>query len=483
MRRVIAWFRSHPLTTGLLLFVGVIFSLHLFANWRAEVRWQRYCTEARARGVKLTLTEFATPEIPDAENFAALPMFRAIFNGGVQRPLELPSVSGARPSLPDLIKGEKMDWPAFQKYCQDAGWISEATDSPPRDVLRGLEHYAPQFQQWREWPDRPKCRFPLELDKGFAMPLPHLSTLMDAAKHFSLRMRAHLTLGDSAAAYVDFRDGSQAYRALRGEPTFISGLVRISVLTTMLNGVGEGMRDRAWNEAELKKIDAEMATISIWPDYLFAIASERAFGNWVFDRLATSSPRQRSSILNNSGGIPGLNYPVALLSLIPKRLFRDNQLRQNQYFDELAARVTQDGQHFDPDLPTPSDTEHMTGFLDQYYFFLCRLSQPVYGEVIKRYVSLQTRLDEARLAIALERFHLARGTYPETLTELVPEFIPAIPADTYSKKALIYRRQQGATFLLYGVGENRTDDGGVINPKLVERRQLDEIWIYAPPPQ
>jgi hypothetical protein len=64
---------------------------------------------------------------------------------------------------------------------------------------------------------------------------------------------------------------------------------------------------------------------------------------------------------------------------------------------------------------------------------------------------------------------------------LVPEFIEAVPAETYSRQPMIYRPQDGGTFLLYGVGENRQDDGGVIDPKLSERRQRDDIWLCAPP--
>ncbi len=205
MRKVSAWLRSHPLTTIFLAIAGFAFGMHFFANWRAEVRWQRYCVAARARGVKMTLAEFAPPEIPDAENFAALPMFKAIFSGGVQHPMELPVPPGGtsqRPKFGDAVKGERIDWKAWQKFCVDVKWISVPTVDPVRDVLRGLEHYAPQFKEWSEWRTRPKCRFPLELDKGYAMSFPHLGALQDAAKLFALRMRAHLSVGDSAAAYT-----------------------------------------------------------------------------------------------------------------------------------------------------------------------------------------------------------------------------------------------------------------------------------------
>ena len=147
MRKIAAWFRTHPLTSMGLAIIALAVATHLFANWRAEVRWQNYCTAARARGVKLTLAEFAPPEIPDAENFAALPMFKTLFSGGPQ-PLELPLVNNTRPDFGNAVKGERIDWRAWQKFCKDARWIAETTDDAPRDVLRGLENYAPQFARY-----------------------------------------------------------------------------------------------------------------------------------------------------------------------------------------------------------------------------------------------------------------------------------------------------------------------------------------------
>ena len=484
MRRVFAWFRSHPLTTIFLVLIGFAVGTHLFANWRAEVRWQRYCAAARARGVKLTLAEFAPPEIPDAENFAKIPMLRAIFTGGVQRQMELPVVSGKRPYLGNVTKGERIDWKEWQKFCQDAGWISETTGEPARDVIHGLEHYASQFKEWSEWHTRPQCRFPLDLQKGVAMPLPHLSALQDAARLFALRMRAHLAVGDSAAAYADFQDGFQTYRALHDEPTLIAGLVRISAIASLCNAVGDGLRDHAWEEPELRKLESDLASPRVWKDYRLSLASERGFANWIGDALAGPSSEDRTDMLNgmSATGLSPRSTPSTPLLLIPKRVFRDNQLRHNQYIDEMLARASEDGKGFDPDGPLPSSPENLTGILDPYYFFIFRLLAPGFSEAQNRFVHVQTLLDETRLACALERFRLARGAYPEKLAELVPDFIAEVPLDTYSHQPLIYRRKDGGTFSLYGVGKNHTDDGGKIDPKQSENRQLDDVWPYAPPP-
>ena len=334
MRKLSAWIQSHPILAMLGAFTALFLVSHFYLNWRAERRWQAYAEAARARGVKLHLTDFERPEIPDAENFAALPMMRAVFTGSLKSPMALP---GSRwPTFGDARKGERMDWEKWQAYFKDAGFIAETTDSPPRDVLRALEHYAPQFQEWSEWKTRPRCRFPLDLKLGAAMTQPHIGSFQEAASLFSLRMRAHLALGDSSAACADFRDGFQAYRALVEEPTLICGLVRMSVLSILIDGIGEGIADHAWAPSELAQIDADMATIRLWEDYRLSVSSDRGITNWTHEILLNSSLWKRSRLWTGLGSF-GTGTSGVVLACIPNRIYRDNQLRGNHYFDEMLA--------------------------------------------------------------------------------------------------------------------------------------------------
>jgi hypothetical protein len=478
MHKPSAWIRSRPLITVFLAAATIGLGFHLFANWRAERRWQAYAAEARTRGVKLALTEFAPLEIPDAENFAALPMMRAIFANGAKSPMALPEKG--RPSFGNPLKGERFDWEKWQKFFKEAGFISEITNSPPRDVLRALEHYTPQFEEWSQRTTRTRCRFALDLKAGTAMRSPHLGLFQDASKLFSLRMRAHLALGEPTAAYDDFRGGFHAYRALAEEPTLISGLVRIALLTVLTDAIRDGLNDHAWRESELRNIDADLATIRIWEDYTRAFSSERGFGNVGSDELLAMSPLGRARKMSTLWEGPFTAQPPPFKSwigaLVPDRLIRDDQLRENRYMDELLACVSTDGMSFDPDSPTPSDANHMTES-EAHYFSLFKDSAPIFAEVAQRYVFVQTRLDQAHLAIALERFGLIRGVTPETLTELVPDFIAEVPRDIYTREPMIYRRTEDGGFLLYSVGPNRRDDGGAIDPKRSETKQPDWVWL------
>ena len=163
---------------------------------------------------------------------------------------------------------------------------------------------------------------------------------------------------------------------------------------------------------------------------------------------------------------------------IPKRVYWDNQLRANRYFDEMLSRVSSDGTSFDPDATTPSDPENLSGF-DSYYYFVLRIATGVFAPVQNHFSLIQTKLDQARLAIAIERFGMIRDELPETLAELVPDFIAKLPRDIYTGQPMIYRRKEGGGFLLYSVGPDRRDGGGATNAKDSEKKQPDWVWLHS----
>jgi hypothetical protein len=69
-----------------------------------------------------------------------------------------------------------------------------------------------------------------------------------------------------------------------------------------------------------------------------------------------------------------------------------------------------------------------------------------------------TRLLTVELAI--REYYLEENTEPAALADLVPKFLPSVPLDPFTSQPLIYRRD-GAGHLLYSVGSDRRDDGGI----------------------
>lgn len=66
------------------------------------------------------------------------------------------------------------------------------------------------------------------------------------------------------------------------------------------------------------------------------------------------------------------------------------------------------------------------------------------------------------VVLALEFFRRQHGHCSEELAVLVPDFLPTVSEDTHapSKTPLRYQRD-GDAALIYRVGDNGTDDGGL----------------------
>ena len=77
-------------------------------------------------------------------------------------------------------------------------------------------------------------------------------------------------------------------------------------------------------------------------------------------------------------------------------------------------------------------------------------------------------------AIALERFALKHKTYPQSLAEVVPAFLPAVPLDFIDGKELRYQRFADGRYLLYSVGLDGVDNGG-------QMKALEQFNSHHPP--
>jgi hypothetical protein len=91
----------------------------------------------------------------------------------------------------------------------------------------------------------------------------------------------------------------------------------------------------------------------------------------------------------------------------------------------------------------------------------------------------RARLRCAMVALAVERYRLKHGVWPDDLLALVPEFIATIPADPYTDQPLKYRRAANG-ISVYSVGPDHTLVGDYFD----RRRPADPAAPDPPiPPQ
>ncbi len=120
-------------------------------------------------------------------------------------------------------------------------------------------------------------------------------------------------------------------------------------------------------------------------------------------------------------------------------------------------------------------------------FWLIDLALPVYERYLNGTEILRQKRDVAIAVLALELYKRQKGSYPDSLAELVPDFLAEAPVDRFDGQPLRYEVRNGAPFL-YSVGTNQIDDGGVPAFKPdgsllnhPSKRKIEGDWILFPP--
>ena len=168
-----------------------------------------------------------------------------------------------------------------------------------------------------------------------------------------------------------------------------------------------------------------------------------------------------------------LKYPTSLLLKFAPR----GWWYQNVVYCAMIESKSSDGFDLEHDTIAPRVFDEAARNLKQShdhqspFGLLAAIIVPNAAKATQTLAHDQTLANEAQIACALERYRLAHGQYPETLDALVPQFIEKLPHDIIGGKPLIYRPtddhpspSSGAAsgkFLLYSVGWNEMDDGGL----------------------
>ncbi len=87
-------------------------------------------------------------------------------------------------------------------------------------------------------------------------------------------------------------------------------------------------------------------------------------------------------------------------------------------------------------------------------------------------------LRSAAVLLAVERFRLRHGRWPEALAELVPDFLSAVPLDPLDGRPLRLRRLEDGV-VVYSVGLDGKDDGGRLDGKALTEQGIDlgyRLW-------
>ena len=103
---------------------------------------------------------------------------------------------------------------------------------------------------------------------------------------------------------------------------------------------------------------------------------------------------------------------------------------------------------------------------------------------LSRAIALQHRitahLRSAKAILAAERFRLDTGRLPKSLEELVPTYLDTLPVDPFTATPLRFAVTEEG-IVIYSIGENLIDDGGLVARQARRPRFLDNgIRLHKP---
>ena len=373
------------------------------------------------------------------------------------------------------------------------------TNAPTRaeaaaGVLAGLAETEPVLEELRAASRRPHSRFNLryDVDDPASILLPHLSTLKHVCQVLQLRASAELALGRTDQALEDVSLIFRVTDAIRDEPILISQLVRLGELQIGLQPLAEGLARHQWSEPQLRAFEERLRQFDFLADARHALQGERVFFGGAFIDYVRRSPH-RWSLLDNMGSVTGeakdtqYSWQSALLAATPRGWYYLEKVNYSRMFqDYLLPVIDVPGHWVSPDACRRFD-EHLAGILNNpapvvvlRHQFFSGFLLPALSRAIQKCAFGQTGADAAALACALERYRLAHGEFPESLGALMPEITSQLPHDVINGQPLKYRRTADGQYLLYSVGWNESDDGGVVgltkSGEGIDQKAGDWVW-------
>ncbi len=384
-----------------------------------------------AAGVPLTIEGQVAlyPEVPDADNAALV--YQQAFDAFVDTTAwdQVPLVGSAKLPRP----GEPL------------------TEAMRADIASYLDANAKALDLMHQAAALPASRYPIDLELGPAMELAHLARLRQGARLMALESIAQAEAGYLDGAVKSLTDGFGMGRSLRNEPIIISQLVRIACDGIIVKGMERVLNRASLSDLQLQSLEEAAASSES------SASMTRALQNEVSNTALHFEAGDAAKYVGNATGVPSSLMPGALGGLYG--ILGLNDLDRSIMMAEAARLVEASRLTFPQSIDSADALASEIEKLPRWAGRMAKVLFPAMTRTLLAEGRGVATMRTARTGIALERYRLAEGHYPDSLDALVPRFLSEIPTDPFDGKPLRYQRRGGG-YLVYSIGHDRKDDGG-----------------------
>lgn len=524
-RRILRFLCSRKFWIGVAWAVSLIVLSYAFIDWHDRREWNAYRENYEAHVGPLDFAAYIPKPVPDSDNFAMTPFVKSWMNTGPSQTNGLflndaywraACLMGDSPSTP---KGAKhvnyfLDLPAWQRafaagrdYAHESpnemarkrlisphteywstNFDTTARVQAARPVLDELQDDQAAFDELHAASARPDVRYPVRynLDDPWGILVPHLSRIKQTCQRLELKACAELAISQGDKALDDIKLMLYVADTAKDEPFLISYLVRIASIQITMEPIREGLAERRWTDAQLAQLQSWLDHYNFLRDLNHPLRAELAGGVLTVDLLK----KKGLGMLANFGNYTPGTEPVygdtrifldAFGKLIPSGWYDEEKLHYSMLFeDEFRGSMDEASERVFPSVVNSQMPfgGHVNGIWSTFWHHetLARLLLPALQGLPKKAAAAQTAVNQAYIACGLERYRLANGQYPDSLDKLAPRYSNQPPNDVITGEPYKYRRTDDGNFLLYSVGWNEKDDGGVPGHLQFDDSAGDWVW-------
>jgi len=469
---------------GLAWGVTIIALLCALSGWQGRRAWNAYRTAYESRVGSLDFKSYVPKEIPDAENFAAIPLVRAWFDApytnsvmatdDFNRVQPAKDVSllcvrgGDQPHFCDLVAWRD----AFAEADKIAGPVTNVALSGRFDarsraeaapaVLAALRDDDGLWDTLREASQRPRVRYPVDYlaEDPWGIRLPHLARIKGCCLRLELKACAELALNQTTNALSDIKLALYLADSVKDEPIVISWLIRVVSVQLAIGPVWEGLAEHRWSDAQLQELQSWFDHYDFAAGLRNCLRVERTAGVLTMDLVGRKDLPELGTFADTTRAL------TAIARFAPPGWRDREKLQYCRLFDlEFQGAWDSAGRRFSPSQVISNAAAFDAAIAGSWqpilhHRLMARLLLPALGRTPFKAAAAQTAADQAAISCALERYRLATGDFPAELQALSPKFMAALPYDVITGAPYQYQRTADGRFTLASVGADDKNVGG-----------------------
>lgn len=297
-------------------------------------------------------------------------------------------------------------------------------------------------------------RFPVDFTPGIATLIPNTQSLRNASRVLSLQFYVHLHRGHTGEAIECVLDQMALARALDQEPLLISQLVRIALVSVAISHAKQVVQCADLSDSEVVRLRAGLRKLEYQSCLQRALVGERTISY-----TACLDPQQAAGATGMSPGQAKL-----LSARTPARVGDATKILEfNLRISEAAEKSLYDA--FQEGIRAEEEMKALSqGVWSKMSYAMTILLCPAYRQATTAFVRSAAKRDTADVALAAELYRRQHGKWPDTIEQLVPEFLPAVPIDQFCNHPL-KMVSTADEFRVYSVGSDGVDNHGNISDR------------------